>query len=250
MQPAATPPGKLSVVVPVFNERENVQPLVEEIGDTLRGWCEYEIVYVDDGSDDGTADVLDGLAGDPSRSLRIERHASRSGQSAALLSGVRAASGDWIATLDGDGQNVPGDIRKLVLKAYASHAEDRDIVCVAGMRVGRRDSLVRRLSSRIANAIRQWILADGIRDTGCGLKVFRRDAFLALPQFDHMHRFIPALFQFSGGKVLTEPVDHRPRTRGVSKYGVANRLWVGIVDLFGVFWLRRRALRQPRTSTR
>lgn len=240
----------LSVVVPVFNEAQNIKPLILEIVDALKEWCEYEIVYVDDGSDDGTGSLLDELASDTSLRLSVKHHGSRSGQSAALLTGIRAAGGDWIATLDGDGQNVPGDIRNLVQRAIAAHAQDDSVVCVAGMRMGRKDSVVRRLSSRVANSIRQWLLADGIRDTGCGLKVFHRDAFLALPHFDHMHRFIPALFQASGGKVLTEAVAHRPRTSGVSKYGIANRLWVGIVDLGGVFWLRRRAISRPWISSR
>lgn len=242
-----TKPPLISVVVPVYNERENVRPLVGEIVSALDGRIPYEIIYVDDGSDDGTAAALDALARSTSLNLRVVTHATRLGQSAAIVSGVSTAEGDWIATIDGDGQNVPGDIPELLTAVAAAQESDLDVVCVAGIRVGRKDSLVRKVSSRVANAVRQMILHDSMPDTGCGLKIFRRDAFLALPHFDHLHRFIPAVFQFYGGKVITHPVSHRPRVRGTSKYGIGNRLFAGIADLFGVCWLRRRAINRPWT---
>lgn len=235
----------LSVIVPVFNERENVRPLVGEIVSAIDGRFPYEIVYVDDGSDDGTGKVLEQLAASTSLKLRVVTHAVRQGQSAAIVSGVASASGAWIATLDGDGQNVPGDIPALLAAVTRARDSDPNVVCVAGIRVGRRDSFVRKVSSRIANAVRQTILRDGVPDTGCGLKIFRRDAFQALPHFNHLHRFIPAIFQCYGGTVITHPVSHRPRMAGTSKYGISNRLFVGIADLAGVCWLRRRAIDRP-----
>lgn len=235
----------LSIVVPVFNEKDNVRPLIGEIRSAIQGRVAYELVYVDDGSDDGTRQVLEELLRTGSPELHVVAHESRRGQSSAILTGIHAARGAWIATLDGDGQNDPTDIPRLLETVTAAHEADPSAVCIAGTRIGRKDTLVKRLSSRVANAIRRRILGDGIPDTGCGLKIFKRTAFLALPHFDHIHRFIPALFQFSGGNVLTANVSHRPRIRGVSKYGVANRLWVGIVDLVGVCWLRSRAIYRP-----
>lgn len=242
---AAADRPRLSVVVPVYNERDNIQPLVDEI--VAIGGCgdRYEIVYVDDASDDGTADVLEELRASGDIPLRVVTHAHRQGQSAAIVNGVRAANAAWIATLDGDGQNNPADICGLLDRVVDAHAQDPDVVCIAGIRVKRQDSVVRKMSSRIANSVRQGILKDGVEDTGCGLKVFRRDAFLALPHFDHVHRYIPALFQMCGGRVITGAVSHRPRERGTSKYGISNRLFVGIVDLAGVSWLRRRAINRP-----
>lgn len=235
----------LSVIVPVYNERDNIVPLVEEIAASVGDAVAYEIVYVNDCSNDGTDTVLDELRRAGTLPLRLVGHENRMGQSAAIVNGIRAARGEWIATIDGDGQNVPADILPLLQSVRAAHDDDADVVCVAGIRVKRQDTLIKRLSSRIANGIRQGILKDGIADTGCGLKVFRRDAFLALPHFDHAHRFIPALFQMCGGKVITAAVAHRPRLRGKSKYGIGNRLFTGIVDLFGVSWLRQRAINRP-----
>jgi dolichol-phosphate mannosyltransferase len=165
------------------------------------------------------------------------RHSFRSGQSAAVASGVRAARAPWIATLDGDGQNDPADIPKLI----AARDENRGFALVMGNRKGsRRDTVYRRLQSSIANGVRSGLLGDGTPDTGCGIKLFPRDLFLELPRFDHMHRFLPALFQRHGARVISVSVSHRPRLRGTSKYGMLNRLWVGIVDIAGVMWLRRR----------
>jgi dolichol-phosphate mannosyltransferase len=194
----------------------------------------HEIVYVDDGSDDETPAMLrrEAAAG----ALTVLRHRTGCGQSAAILTGVRAARGEWVATLDGDGQNDPGDIPALLSRARLENG----MVLVAGHRTKRRDSRVKRLTSGAANAIRARLLGDATPDTGCGLKVFRRAAFLDLPAFDHMHRFLPALFIRAGGRVISVPVGHRPRTRGTSKYGTLDRLWVGIFDLAGVAWLQRR----------
>lgn len=235
----------LSVVVPVFNEKANVRPLVGEIVEALDGLWPYEIVFVDDGSEDGTAETLAGLATSTRLALRCLHHDCRRGQSQAVVSGVRAARGAWIATLDGDGQNPPADIPAMLAELIAANREDPDAVCIAGIRARRQDSWMKRVSSRLANAVRKGLLHDGVSDTGCGLKVFRRDAFLALPLFDHVHRFIPALFQFCGGRVLTQPVGHRPRRSGESKYGTLDRLWAGLYDLVGVRWLRRRAIFRP-----
>ena len=226
----------LSLVIPVFNEQDNVQPLLDEIRAALDG-LEYEILFIDDGSTDATAQRLAELRGDEQR-LRLLRHPANLGQSAALLSGMLAARAPWIATLDGDGQNNPADIPAL----YAAAQADDRLWLVCGWRRQRHDSWLKRLSSRIANAVRGTLLGDATPDTGCGLKLLRRDVALQLPRFDHMHRFLPALVLRAGGDVRSLPVNHRPRRSGVSKYGLFNRLWIGIVDLFGMLWLRRRAL--------
>jgi dolichol-phosphate mannosyltransferase len=202
----------------------------------LRERGDYEIIVVDDGSADTTPEVLT-TARRELPQLRVVRHALRAGQSAALVTGVRHARGRVIATLDGDGQNDPADLPGL-LRLLSS--DEGGVGLVTGHRVARHDSALQRFSSRVANSIRSWVLRDGTRDTGCGLKVFRRETFMALPVFDHMHRFLPALVLRQGGRVRSVPVHHRPRTRGRSHYGVHNRLWVGLVDLAGVAWLQRR----------
>jgi dolichol-phosphate mannosyltransferase len=228
---------RLAVVVPVLDEADNVRPLIDEIGAALDGRVDHEIVYVDDGSTDATpARLAEAAAASPR--LRVVRHRRRCGQSAAVATGVKAARAPIIATLDGDGQNDPADIPALL--AVFDEAADNDRLLVAGLRAERRDTLVKRLSSRIANGVRARLLGDRTPDTGCGLKVFARDAFLDMPRFDHMHRFLPALMLRSGGRVVSVAVNHRPRPRGISKYGVFDRLWVGIFDLFGVMWLARR----------
>jgi dolichol-phosphate mannosyltransferase len=226
-----------SVVVPVCNEAENVEPLAREIDAAMRGRS-YEMIFIDDGSTDDTAvNLLRLKASLPA--LRVLRHSFRSGQSAAVASGVRQARAPWIATLDGDGQNDPADIPKLI--AARDLPENRGVHLIMGnRRASRKDTAYRRLQSRIANGVRSGLLGDGTPDTGCGLKIFQRDTFLELPRFDHMHRFLPALFQRQGARVISVPVSHRERTRGTSKYGMLNRLWVGIVDILGVMWLRRR----------
>ena len=225
------------MVVPVCNEAENVEPLAREIDAAMRGRA-YEMIFIDDGSTDDTAVNLQRLkASLPA--LRVLRHSFRSGQSAAVASGVRQARAPWIATLDGDGQNDPADIPKLI--AARDLPENRSVQLIMGNRsASRKDTAYRRLQSRIANGVRSGLLGDGTPDTGCGIKLFLRDTFLELPRFDHMHRFLPALFQRQGTRVISVPVSHRERTRGTSKYGMLNRLWVGIVDIIGVMWLRRR----------
>jgi dolichol-phosphate mannosyltransferase len=228
----------ITIVIPVRNEAPNIAPLVGEIRAALEGRLDYEIVYVDDGSSDDTAAAIVALAQGFPR-LRLIRHARSYGQSAAVRTGVIAARAEWIATLDGDGQNDPADIPQLWAVAHA--AMQPPPLLIAGHRQKRRDTISKRLSSRIANAIRRRLLGDGTPDTGCGLKLFRRDLFLELPFFDHLHRFLPALVLRQGGRTVSVPVNHRPRERGVSNYGVFDRLWVGIADLLGVMWLQRRA---------
>ena len=233
----ATTAPRLAVVVPVLDEAGNVRPLIDEIVRALHGLTDFEIVYVDDGSSDETPDALVAAAAAEPR-LRVVRHLRRCGQSAAIASGVKAARAPVIATLDGDGQNDPADIPALL--AVLEAAPHRDRLLVAGLRARRRDTRIKRLSSVIANRVRARLLGDATPDTGCGLKVFTREAFLDMPRFDHMHRFLPALMLRRGGEVVSLPVNHRPRSRGTSKYGVFDRLWVGIVDLLGVMWLLRR----------
>lgn len=230
---------ELSVVVPVFNERDNVAPLVDEILAALRGRSAFEIVYVDDHSRDDTLAVLKSLQARVPE-LRVLHHVTQSGQSTAVRNGVKAARGAWIATLDGDGQNDPADIPKL-LDARAEAAAN--IKLFAGWRVHRQDSGSKRWASKIANAIRSRLLRDATPDTGCGIKLFERAAFLELPYFDHMHRYLPALMQRSGWATVSVPVHHRARGAGVSKYNNLNRALVGIADLRGVAWLIRRARR-------
>lgn len=225
----------LSVVIPVCNEADNVDSLCAELRQCL-GSLDYELVFVDDGSTDGTAAKLARLR-DAMPQLRVVRHAANAGQSAALLTGVRAARADWVATLDGDGQNDPEDVLRLWRLARRASAPAGLYI---GHRMSRRDSRLRIVSSWIANAVRSRLLRDRVRDTGCGIKLLRREVFLSLPYFDHMHRFMPALVRREGLEVITVPVVHRQRRAGASKYGVRNRLWVGIVDVVGVMWLLRR----------
>jgi dolichol-phosphate mannosyltransferase len=230
---------QLSVVVPVFNERDNVLPLIGEIAAALRGRIDFEIVYVDDSSKDDTLAVLT-AAKQPFPELRVIRHLSQSGQSTAVRNGVKAARGEWIATLDGDGQNDPADIPKLLAMRDESPASTK---LFAGWRVNRQDSGSKRYASRFANALRSRLLRDETPDTGCGIKLFERAAFLELPYFDHMHRYLPALMQRAGWQVKSVPVNHRARGTGVSKYNNLNRALVGIADLRGVAWLIRRSRR-------
>ena len=226
-----------SVVVPVCNEAENVEPLVREIHAAMSS-RDYEMIFIDDGSTDDTAAILRRLRNE-FPALRVLRHSFRSGQSAAVASGVRAARAPWIATLDGDGQNDPADIPKLI--AERDSPNGRGVLLFMGNRkASRKDTAFRKLQSAIANGVRSGLLGDGTPDTGCGIKLFSREQFLELPRFDHMHRFLPALFQRHGSRVVSVPVSHRARTRGTSKYGMLNRLSVGIADIFGVMWLRRR----------
>jgi dolichol-phosphate mannosyltransferase len=226
--------AQLSVVVPVRNEEGNVANLIAEIDAALKQ-ITHEIIYVDDGSTDNTYNQLKSLQQQFTQ-LKIVRHAQSCGQSTAVRTGVKAAHYAWVATLDGDGQNDPADIPKLMTAVT-------DVIELAGgnRRASRRDTWVKRMSSVIANTVRSKMLRDDTPDTGCGLKLFKRDAYLDLPYFDHMHRFLPALIKRRGGKIVSVPVAHRNREHGKSNYGTIDRLLVGIVDLFGVAWLQRRA---------
>ena len=234
---SATP--QLSVVVPVHNEEDNVAPLVGEIVAALRGRVDFEIVYVDDRSNDATLQRLRELQANTPE-LRVIRHLRNAGQSTAVRNGVKAACAPWIATLDGDGQNDPADIPELLAQRDAAAP---DIKLFAGWRVNRQDSGSKRRASKWANAIRARMLRDDTPDTGCGIKLFEREAFLDLPYFDHMHRYLPALMQRAGWKTVSVPVNHRQRTAGVSKYNNLDRALVGIRDLRGVAWLIVRSRR-------
>ena len=235
----ATDAPELSVVVPVFNERDNVGPLIAEVVSALRGRLPFEIVYVDDCSKDDSFAVLQQLMR-TTPELRVLGHVTQSGQSTAIRTGVKAARGAWIATLDGDGQNDPADIPKLLDVRATS---DAALKLFAGWRVNRRDSGSKRWASKFANAIRSRLLRDETPDTGCGIKLFERDAFLDLPYFDHMHRYLPALFKRAGWHCVSVPVNHRERSTGVSKYNNLQRAWVGLADLRGVGWLIKRSKR-------
>ena len=223
------------------NEAENVAPLIAEIAAALDGRWPYEIIYVNDGSTDATGERL--ASAMKSRSnLRQLRHATSAGQSAAERSGVRAARGAIVATLDGDGQNNPVFLPALIA---AIEEGGEHVGLAAGQRVGRKDTGFKKLQSRIANSVRSAILHDGTRDTGCGLKAFRREVFLALPYFDGLHRFLPALVRREGYDIAYVDVIDRPRHSGVSNYGFFDRLWIGIMDLAGVWWLIRRKKATP-----
>jgi len=234
----------VSVVVPVRNEAGNIAPLVAEIAAALEGQWPFEVVYVDDGSSDGTAAELEKLMAQHPW-LRRVRHKQSCGQSAAVRTGVSAASAAICVTIDGDGQNDPKFIPALV-RALEGGAPR--VGLIAGQRVGRKASGFKKLQSRIANAVRGAILRDGTRDSGCGLKAFRRDVFLALPYFDGLHRFMPALVRREGYDIGYVDVVDRPRGAGVSNYGLWDRLWVGILDLAGVWWLIRRKKRVAEVS--
>ena len=228
----------LSVVIPVCNEEESIGILIEEITQALAQKYQHEIIVVDDGSTDKTLEVLLKIKKDLP-TLRVIKHLQNSGQSTAVRTGVQYANSNWIATLDGDGQNDPADIPNLYNELVSQNLDPW--LVVAGYRKKRKDTWLKRISSKYANGIRDKLLRDGTPDTGCGLKIFARDSFLALPYFDHMHRYIPALFQRQGGRVVSIEVNHRHRMQGTSKYGFHNRLWVGIVDILGVRWLQNRA---------
>lgn len=227
----------LSVVVPVKDEADNIAPLANEIASALAGESSHEIVFVDDGSSDATAQVLKRLKG-KIPTLRIIQHGRNMGQSRAVRTGVRAAMGAIVVVLDGDGQNDPADIPRLIAPFREADAEK--IGLVQGQRTRRQDSLKKKIASRLANGIRRQLLHDNATDVGCGLKAFRRDAFLALPYFDHMHRYMVSLMMREGYEVRFVDVRHRPRLHGRSKYGVLDRLAAGVYDLFGVRWLQRR----------
>lgn len=231
---------KISIVVPVYNEADNISALIAEIVTAMKQAEAYEIIYVDDGSNDATAAVLK-QAQQNIKALRVIRHQQSCGQSAAIHTGVKAANYPCIATLDGDGQNDPADISRLYQLLMQQGKTSGNLWMVAGWRNKRHDSAWRLFSSKLANAVRSGLLGDNTPDTGCGLKLFLRDEFLGLPYFDHMHRFLPALILRAGGLVISEPVSHRARVHGYSKYGTLDRLWVGLVDILGVIWLQKRA---------
>jgi dolichol-phosphate mannosyltransferase len=232
---------RMSVVIPAYNEAGNIGRLVEETYAAVPASVLHEVIVVDDASDDGTAaDVKAQLKAHAN--LRYLRHGRRAGQSAALRTGVLAASAPVIATMDGDGQNDPKDIMRLFVKLGGAGKEP---AMVAGLRAGRKAKGSRKLASRFANWLRDAVLADGCPDTGCGLKVYRRDAYLALPYFTSMHRYLPAFFLTYGHEIAYEPVNDRPRLQGASKYTNVGRALVGIYDLVGVSWLRRRTLIPP-----
>jgi dolichol-phosphate mannosyltransferase len=231
---------ELTVVVPVRNEADNILPLLREIHFVLKTRLPFEVIYVDDGSSDSTPDRLAEGKRLYSR-LVVARHDRGAGQSQAIATGVRLARAPLIATLDGDGQNDPADLPRLIEAWQAAPDSVRPRLMVTGWRARRQDDPLRRLSSSVANRVRSALLGDGVRDSGSGIKLLPRDLFLDLPRFDHMHRFMAALVIRAGGSVQTLQVNHRPRERGQSKYGVWDRLWVGIVDIAGVMWLNRRA---------
>ena len=234
---------ELTVVVPVHNEQDNVVPLAREIHAVAAACHVREIIFVDDCSSDATLERLAELRSEVS-GLRLLGHDSQCGQSAAILSGVRAATSPWIVTLDGDGQNNPADI-PLLVDALVNSA-DPSVKLVNGnrnTRDTRQDSTVKKLSSKIANSVRSWLLRDNTPDSGCGLKLVNRETYLELPWFVNIHRFTPALVMRTGSRVISVNVSHRPRTGGVSHYGLFNRLWIGILDLLGVAWLMSKGYR-------
>lgn len=230
-----TGPAAISVVVPVKDEAGNVGPLAREIAVALAGEPAHEIIFVDDGSGDGTPDALVALKSEIP-ALRVLRHGRNLGQSRGIRTGVQAARGEIIVTLDGDGQNDPADIPKLL----AALRSEPQVGLVSGVRVKRKDTASRRIASRLGNGFRNLMLGDGASDTGCGLKAFRRQAFLDLPYFDHIHRFLIALVLREGWQVTFVPVNHRPRLSGTSKYTNFGRMLVSMQDLLGVRWLQRR----------
>jgi len=233
--------GRLSVVIPFYNEEESVEEVCLEVSEVLSAapGLAWELIMVDDGSTDGTPGIVDGLAArlDNFRALHLSPN---SGQSAALEAGFGAARGEFVATLDGDGQNDPRDILLLL-----GELEARGVDMMCGIRQRRADNIIRRLSSRVANRVRSSVLKDNITDVGCSVRVFRRACLERIRFFRNAHRFFPALFIMAGFSVAQTPVSHRAREHGTSKYGggINSRLWVGLADLAGVFWLRKRALR-------
>lgn len=236
--PPTAPAPQVSIVVPVYNEQGAAADLAREIAAAF-GDSPHEIIFVDDASKDATRAELVALKAELPR-LRVLAHGANSGQSRAVRSGILAARGQVIVTLDGDGQNDPADAPRLVQRLMSGPVK---LALVGGERVKRQDSAAKRVASRLANGIRKSLLKDEANDTGCGLKVFRRDAFLLLPYFDHIHRYLPALMIREGFDVAFEPVNHRPRTTGASKYTNLGRLWAALSDLLGVMWLNTRARR-------
>ena len=232
----------MTVVVPIFNEQDNIKPLLKEIAEVAKSLPISEIIYVDDASTDSTYEVLKNLRHEYPM-LRILKHIDNAGQSAALWTGIKNASNDTIITLDGDGQNDPADIR-ILYDSYTSYKNKMPKIMVMGERIKRKDTWVKRKSSKLANGVRAWLLKDYTKDTGCSLKLFKRKDYLNLPYFDHMHRYLPALMMRDGARIMHVGVSHRPRVTGVSKYGTWDRLSAALSDLWGVYWLMKRGRRE------
>ena len=230
----------LSIVVPIHNEENNIAKLFEEIVTAIKTDYSFEVLFVDDGSNDSSLKILKDL-NSQYNNLRIVRHKIKSGQSAALLSGVKFSYGEWIVTLDGDGQNDPKDIITLLTERNKLNFNE-GLFMFVGQRKKRIDSNYKKIQSKIANIIRKSLLNDRTPDTGCGLKLFQRSLFLSLPHFDHMHRFLPALAIIKGASIISIKVNHRKRYSGTSHYGMIDRLFAGIFDLFGVLWLKKRLI--------
>lgn len=235
-------PCTLSLLVPAYEEEANVELLHQRIAAVFGSRSDWELVLIDDGSRDGTAEVIRALARRDARVVGVFLE-QNSGQSAALAAGLDEARGSVIATLDADLQNDPADLPALLERLSGSNGETSPCDAVVGYRLRRRDTFVRRASSRIANGIRNWISRDDIRDTGCSLKVFRADALRRIPWFDGVHRFLPTLLRYQGFRVLELPVSHHPRHAGRSKYGIRNRAWRGLLDLLAVRWMHSRMIR-------
>tara|TARA_B100001059_G_scaffold133511_1_gene133728 strand:- start:1189 stop:1911 length:723 start_codon:yes stop_codon:yes gene_type:complete len=231
----------VSVVIPIKNEAENIRPLIDEIVAALEPVTQFEVIVVNDGSTDSSSQVVRHAMQTYTNLLLLE-HASSAGQSAAVHSGVLAAKTPLIATLDGDGQNPPENLPSLLAPFLEKPAQPQ-LGLVAGQRVGRQDRMSKKIASKLANRLRGFLLQDGTRDTGCGLKAFRREAFLQLPYFNHMHRYLPALFKAYRWDILHVDVSHAARSAGQSNYSNLQRAVVGAIDLFGVMWLVRRAKR-------
>lgn len=230
----------MSIVIPVYNEAENIEPMVREIQAAFEGRAEsWEAIFVDDASSDDSAAILQALSLSVFEKgvVRCLRHRRNFGQSAAVATGFGCARGEWIGTLDGDGQNDPADLPRMLDEARRAGVD-----CVTGVRAKRQDNFIRRLSSRIANGFRNWATGDRVSDSGCGVRVVRAACVGELPVFNGLHRFMPTLLRAKGFTVAETPVNHRPRLAGVSKYGVHNRLWRGIRDCFGVRWFKARAV--------
>ena len=230
-------PCELSLVAPVFNEQGNLRRLHERVREIFGTVTDWELVLVDDGSKDGSDQLISQLIAEDPRVVGVF-FARNCGQTAAIAAGIHLARGRLIATLDADMQNDPVDLPAMIAKLEGHDA-------VVGYRVKRTDTFVRRVSSKFANRVRNWISKDDIRDTGCSLKVFRAPAIQAMPLFEGMHRFLPTLLRYHGFSVLEHPVSHHPRTAGISKYGVGNRAWRAFKDLLAVRWMRGRLIRLP-----